>query len=344
MNATDAVQALTAARDADVILYFGDLFRSPAERIVDQCRARRRRKNALLVLSTFGGDVAAAYLIARCLQRAYNTKADKEEDRGEFSILGVGMCKSAGTLLCLGADRLFMTEGAELGPIDVQLRKPEEVGERTSGLTPLQALETLQTHSLNHFKRHFRQLRFDDELAFSTKSAAEIATNLSVGLLKEMYSQLDPLRLAEVERSLRVASDYGERISTSNVREGGLARLLAKYPTHNFIIDRTEAHEIFEAVENPTSEMEAFVQQTASYLDRWVYGDNALATYASDEPVDSRTLGGAAHEKGTAIGESGPNPGGEQSEVRQATGTDDASGSTTAAIVSIKTGRAEGAQ
>jgi len=30
----------------------------------------------------------------------------------------------------------------------------------------------------------------------------------------------------------------------------GLARLLAKYPTHGFIIDKTEAREIFELVED----------------------------------------------------------------------------------------------
>ena len=44
------------------------------------------------------------------------------------------VCKSAGTILALGADVIIMSQYAELGPIDVQLQKEDEVGESTSGL------------------------------------------------------------------------------------------------------------------------------------------------------------------------------------------------------------------
>lgn len=114
------------------------------------------------------------------------------------------ICKSAGTILALGADKLVISERAEFGPIDVQLRKPEEVGERTSGLTPIQALGVLENHSITVFKRYFRDLRFR-EYSFSTKMAADIATNITIGLLSPLYQQIDPIRLAEVERSLRIA-------------------------------------------------------------------------------------------------------------------------------------------
>lgn len=42
--------------------------------------------------------------------------------------------------MCLGADKLIMSGNGELGPIDVQLFKQHEVGERESGLTPIQAM------------------------------------------------------------------------------------------------------------------------------------------------------------------------------------------------------------
>lgn len=337
MTAQESVDALATAMDADIVVYYGDLSRVYDTRILRQCRTRRRRKNVVLVLATFGGDVASAYRLARCFQGAYRTRSEQPHTRGTFSVFVIGVCKSAGTLLCLGADRIYMTEDSELGPIDVQLRKPEEVGERTSGLTPLQALETLQTHSLSHFKRHFRQLRFDDELAFSTKAAAEIATNLSVGLLREIYSQLDPIRLAEVERSLRVSSDYGERISSRNVKAGGLARLLAKYPTHGFIIDKIEAKEIFETVDDPTAEMEQYVQST-EYLDDYVYGDTPLATYASTEPaaVQPIDVAGGPHQSATpADGPARANPGGEQPEVQSPTRPDESAGPAQTSLVAV---------
>ncbi len=148
-----------------------------------------------------------------------------------------------------------MTETAELGPIDVQLRKPDEVGERTSGLTPVQALLFLEERSTTLFKRHFKSLRFSDDLGFSTKMAAETATNITSGLLGPIYQQIDPIRLAEVDRSLKVASEYGERLAKSNLKPGALEKLLAGYPSHSFVIDQDEAKELFKVVEEPTPEL-----------------------------------------------------------------------------------------
>ena len=48
--------------------------------------------------------------------------------------------------------------------------------------------------------------------------SAEIATNVTVGLLSGLYNQIDPIRLAEMDRSLKIASEYGERIGKSNLK------------------------------------------------------------------------------------------------------------------------------
>ena len=58
-----------------------------------------------------------------------------------------------------------------------------------------------------------------------------------------------------MDRSLRIASDYGERIGKSNLKPKALERLLAGYPSHSFVIDREEAGEIFEKVEEPSEEL-----------------------------------------------------------------------------------------
>lgn len=92
------------------------------------------------------------------------------------------LCESAGTLICLGADKIIMSGNAEIGPIDIQIRKRDEVGERESGLTPIQAVGFLEMQSVKFFKRHFLSLRFSEDLVFSTKMASEVAAKLTIGL------------------------------------------------------------------------------------------------------------------------------------------------------------------
>ncbi|MCA0404372.1 MAG: SppA protein [Proteobacteria bacterium] len=243
--------------DTDIVVYLGEIARGPDDYIIDKCRERKLRKNITLFLSTIGGDPNAAYRIAKCFQKAYKTRKKSLYDthEGSFKIVIDGMCKSAGTLLCLGADELIMSGNAELGPIDVQLLKQDEVGERTSGLTPIQAVKFLESETEMMFKRNFYSLRFAEDVNFSTKMAAQIATDLTTGLLSPIFNQIDPIRLAEVDRSLRIAKEYGERLNNFNLREGKLDLLISGYPSHSFVIDREETKELFHKVTELTGEL-----------------------------------------------------------------------------------------
>jgi ClpP class serine protease len=143
------VQRVAAARDADILLYSGDIERPYDDKVIEMVTERSpRRKNVLLVLCTYGGDPNAAYRIARCLQKHYQG----------FTAAVAGFCKSAGTLVLLGANSLMLLENAELGPLDVQLRKSDELEEFASGLTPTQAIATLTSRSLETFTQNFLQL------------------------------------------------------------------------------------------------------------------------------------------------------------------------------------------
>ena len=139
--------------DADVYTYIGPIYPPDDQLLVELIRDNKSRKNALLIFDTPGGSADATYRIARAFQRTYKTREPLPEDRGRLIIYVHEICKSAGTLLTLAADELILSQLGELGPIDVQLRKDDEVGERMSGLTPHQALETLQMESGQHFAR-----------------------------------------------------------------------------------------------------------------------------------------------------------------------------------------------
>lgn len=277
--------------DADIVVYFGDITREHYDYISSACASRRLRKNVILLLVTFGGDPNAAYRIARMFQNAYKTVAEKDvrtataSARGTFTVYVDSFCKSAGTIICLGADRLLMSEQAELGPIDVQLRKQDEVGERTSGLTPIQAIQFLETQSVRMFKRHFTELRDPSDLGFSTKMAAGIATEMTVGLLTAIYQQIDPIRLAEVDRSLKISHDYGQRLKNNgNLKPNAIENLLAKYPSHGFVIDRKEAGDLFARVDTPDEELAEIMGYFRPMADWMIERDDNLVVFVSEQP------------------------------------------------------------
>jgi len=272
--------------DTDIILYFGSIGYGRDDYIIDECRKRKRRKNVMLYLATLGGDPNAGYRIARCLQEAYSTLNDdtyfrrdnkKPQKSGEFSVLIDGYCKSAGTLICLGADKVIMSGNAQLGPIDIQLLKQDEVGERESGLTPLQAIRQLELHASNLFRRQFLNLRFSD-LSFSTKMAKEVATETTIGLLAPLYSQIDPIRMAEVDRSMRIANEYGERLVNGNLQDGALEKLVGAYPSHGFVIDRGEALSLFKRIDEPCTKLRKIINFFRVFSERYTKGNK------SDEP------------------------------------------------------------
>lgn len=148
-----------------------------------------------------------------------------------------------------------MSQGAQLGPIDVQLRKEEEVGERRSGLVAGQAMDTLSTEAGKTFFRMFRLMR-QGGLQLPTRLAAETAATMAIGIMEPIYAQLDPIRIGEIERFVNIALEYGERLRTSNVRKDTIEQLLSGYPSHEFVIDRKEAGDLFERVEVPPDDLE----------------------------------------------------------------------------------------
>ena len=247
----DVIDKIEGEYDADIFAYIAPIFGPLDDKVLHLCRNNKRHKNILLMIDTPGGSADAAYRIIRAIHRCYHV------DGGQLIFFVPRFCKSAGTIMALGGDRLIMSQEAELGPIDVQLRTDDEVGERTSGLTPHQALDTLAGEAVLHFRRFFRHLRYDDDTLFSTRLSAELASQMAIGLMSPIYEQLDPLRLGEVERFVRIAVDYGERISSSNVKHLAIEKLAAAYPSHGFVIDREEAEDqLFHKVEKPTDALE----------------------------------------------------------------------------------------
>lgn len=225
--------------DSDILIYTGPVTRDGFERVVREI-PRERRKKVLMVLATLGGNPDAAYRISRFLRLSYEY----------FTVFVPTLCKSAGTLLCIGADEIVMSETGELGPLDVQIKNPEELADYGSGLDMPQAIDFLQDKALETLRLTLVNLVTGGGL--STKRSAETASNFTVGLFAPIFAQIDPLRLGRNARAVLIASQYAGRMDGNLATGQALGRLIAGYPSHSYSIDRDEAAELFQRVRPPT--------------------------------------------------------------------------------------------
>jgi hypothetical protein len=213
--------------------------------------ANQRHKRAVVVLTTYGGDPHGGYRVARCLRNHYE----------HVRLLVPSFCKSAGTLIAIGANEIAIGDLGELGPLDIQVLKPGEMLQRGSGLDATQALQQCLQHAQQAFVSAFTNAR--QGLKLPQKLAGEVASELASGLLAPLYSQIDPLRLGEMQRAMAITLEYGMRLDghSSNLKAGALNRLVVAYPAHEFVIDRKEARELFKKVSALSDSESAACQQ-----------------------------------------------------------------------------------
>ena len=267
-----AIERVVREQACDVYLYAGVIDRPTCDRIINSS-PEDPNPGALLILSSFGGDAHAAFRLTRHLQDKY---------KGKLTLFIPTMCKSAGTLVAIGADDLVMSSHGELGPLDVQVSERDELWERRSGLVPTQALETIREEAFTFFENSFLSLRARSGSQITTRTAAEIASQLAIGLFEPLIGQIDPLRVADIRLSMRIAEEYGRRLHTRNVKEDTIHKLVYEYPSHGFVLDKEEATNLFEKVRNPTPAEIELADAIGPIVDEALDGD-ALALHLSDE-------------------------------------------------------------
>lgn len=252
-----AAKVLVEGKDADILLYTGPIDRPHDDTVGRECRTRTRRPNVYLLLCTMGGDPDAAYRIARHLQRYYK----------KFTVVISGYCKSAGTLIVLGANEIVMGEDAELGPLDMQVLKDDELRHQSSGLTPHIAMARLEQRARQAFEVHYWALK--ERLHLTTPTAANVASGLTAELYGQIFRQIDPMRVGELGRLVEVAQAYGQRLTknSGNMKDADtLPRLISGYPSHSFVIDREEAEAMFNIVREPVPEEQGLLTVLQTFL------------------------------------------------------------------------------
>jgi hypothetical protein len=238
--------ALTAAAEykADIYLYSGPIDDGGRGALIQEISGAKHHKAALLILTTHGGRANPAYQIARLFQNTYE----------EFALFTPCFCQSAGTIIALGANKLIMDQFSELGPLDVQLLKENEIAARKSGLLSRSSFEALSDAAFELYEAFMLRITMQSGGRVNFRLASELSATLTSNLLAPIYGQINPDTVGSDYRDLNIAFEYGSRLvqHSGNATPEAVQRLVQGYPSHDFIIDSDEAKELFRTVETPS--------------------------------------------------------------------------------------------
>ena len=200
--------------DYNVLFLFssGPITRWDANRIYTSVVDADREKPILLILSSPGGDIAAAYFIAKLCREYTNLTFEAAVPRH---------AKSAATLICCGSDRIHMGSLSELGPIDPQF----------NGVPAL---------ALKHSVEHIAQLV--KECPESTELFSEY---LSKSLKIESIGYYERVAKSATDYAIRLLGLRKDSKKEPSSLKQIASRLVYDYTDHGFVIDINEATDIF---------------------------------------------------------------------------------------------------
>lgn len=188
-----------------------------------------------ILLHTPGGHASIAYRLARFFRSHCR----------RLNMIVPLAAKSAGTILCLAADTLYLGELAELGPLDVQITDELEKGKRPfSPLDEFKSMDFLREYATEFLDYFVFSLK---ERGMSVKQALHEAIPAVTGMMSPLYAHIDPSKVGSYRRSLAEGEEYARRLlqAVGNPSaEDVVERLVWKYPEHAFVIDSAEAGDI----------------------------------------------------------------------------------------------------
>jgi hypothetical protein len=239
----DVANATAEETASDLILLNAPMGPGVDKSVRDTLASREtRRDRVVVILVTPGGLADSAYRCAAALQAAYQ----------HVTICVPGWCKSAGTLLAVGANELIVGPAGEMGPLDVQIAKRDDLGgDRDSGLILNEALDRLRDEAFGMFESFMIRLIAQSQNNVTFRTAADIAAQMTIGLMQPVFDKIDPIRMGADARAMNIGRDYAIRLNMKGGNLQGdvaLNMLLNGYPSHGFAIDLAEAKRLFTRV------------------------------------------------------------------------------------------------
>lgn len=235
----------------DIFLYNGPMSRGSGLQFIRYVSENKKSDECKIIMTSLGGSSSVAYKMARYLQENYKS----------FSILVPSLCKSAATLFAIGAKEIVFFSGGELGPLDVQLQKEDQIFNYESGLNIQEGLDSLEERA----KKTYHDMIFNIQKAgvVSFKTGSDAAIQMIAALYGPIFGQIKPEEVGSKARAMRITKDYAKRLDRkfSNLKPEGLSTLSTSYASHDFVIDLLDATMLFKDVRNGTKEEALLIDQ-----------------------------------------------------------------------------------
>lgn len=185
-----------------------------------------------------------------------------------LEVLVADSAKSAATLFCLGASKIWMGEESELGPIDILSADPLDNTKTKSALDMFRSIDYLRLYTTTTLDWVINYLTSKDNFGMDKIHALREAKPLISHMITPLYKQIDPIELGGLRRKLSIAEEYGIRIMKRygyrDLEEKDIYRIVYRlvwqYPAHEFVIDFKEAKEIGLKVEKLDEEKSTICQ------------------------------------------------------------------------------------
>jgi Serine dehydrogenase proteinase len=189
-----------------------------------------------ILLHSPGGHPDIAYKAMKFFRRRFT----------EVNIIVPVVAKSAATLMCLAADKIYMGEFAELGPIDIQIDDQVQHGAKNfSPLNEFKSIEFMREQAIEWMDYYATIMNL--QYGISLKEGLRDSVPLVTGLMRPMFEQIEPLGMGEHRRALAISEEYAKRMialtGNANARQI-VKRIVWDYPSHEFCIDFEEATDL----------------------------------------------------------------------------------------------------
>lgn len=188
-----------------------------------------------LIIHTTGGDPFSAVRIMNIIQKKYQ----------KIYVIIPDLAISAGTLIALGADIIYMDDKSMLGPLDLPIEHPKD-GSRISALDIQNIITTLSSLTDSIIKERYEGLKSILKLGKSV--AAELATKYATEFVKPIIAQIDPYYLQKGYRELRIGLFCAIDLLSSRMMKDDrpqaintAKKLVNDYPAHEYAILCDEA-------------------------------------------------------------------------------------------------------
>ena len=234
----------------------------------------------LMAVKTFGGDPMYAYRAMVFLRSIYKDII--------YAVFDESM--SAGTLMALGANSIYLDDGACLGPLDLQIPHPRD----DSRISTLDVRDTASStvFEASGVMLKLREKNLKEGMPMSI--AVDAAIRMALDLYKPIMDKIDPFHLHESYRNAELSTSYGANLLLSGMIEDESEavkisiHLANDYSDHGYAIMKEEARNLGLNIMDNTEMLGSVDLNTVRSYYNKVGSDNIVFISAVDNKVSKQ--------------------------------------------------------